>query len=128
MIDTRSISDDQRRSGISLCFLDRLHILSLVGTHGHLCHIYITIRHRHHTQVFFTHPFTAGSKFSNSTCRSRFRRLTSGIGINLGIYHQNIYIFTAGQDMVDTTVTDIISPSVTTKDPLRFLREVSLQF
>ena len=128
VVDTRGISDDKRRTRISLSFAHSLKALSLVGTHSYLCNIYIAISSSNHTKVFFTNTFSGSGEFSNSTDRGSFRSLTTGIRIYFRIENEDIYILTGSDDMVETTITDIIRGTITTDNPLRTFYEVVTEF
>ena len=77
--DTRRVSDNERRSWISLSLADSLQGLRLVGTHSNLSHIDIAVCGSNHTEVFLAHALTSGSKLSDSTDRSSLRCLTAGV-------------------------------------------------
>ena len=121
MVDTWSISDDQGWSWICFCFSQSLNSLSHIATHTDLSNIYITIAHCNTSKVFLLGLFTACSELSYSTGLSRLGSLTTCIGVNLGIVNHDVDIFSGSQNMVYTAETDIVSPSVTTEDPLGFL-------
>src|SRR5699024_5546452 len=88
MVDTWSVSDDQGWSRISFCFCNSFNSLIEVSTHSDLCYVYITIAHSNGSHIFLLSLFTACSELCNSTCRCRFRRLSTCIGINYCIeYH-----------------------------------------
>src|SRR5699024_5357377 len=57
---------------------------------------------------------------------SRFGRLTARIGVNLRIDHENIDILPGCDYMVETSETDIVSPTVAADNPLRLLGQVIL--
>ena len=99
-------------------FYQSLNQLVLVCAHSNLCNVYIAIGHSHHTQVFFLHSLTGCSELSNCTNGCRFGCLTACVGVNFCIQYQNVYIFAGCQYVVQTAVTDIVSPAVTTEDPL----------
>ena len=52
-----------------------------------------------------------------------FGGLSACVGVNLGIEYHYVDIFSAGKYVVNTAESDIVSPSVTTEDPLGFLSE-----
>ena len=52
MVDTWSVSDDERRSVVRLCFFQRIEELCRICTHGYLCYIYVTVADGHHSEVF----------------------------------------------------------------------------
>ena len=121
MVDTWSVSDDQGWSWICFCFSQSLNSLSHIATHTDLSNVYITIAHCNTSKVFLLGLFTACSELSYSTSLSRLGSLTTCIGVNLGIVNHDVDIFSGSQNVVYTAEADIVSPSVTTEDPLGFL-------
>ena len=98
VVDTRSVSDDERRSRISLRLADSLEGLSLVSAHSDLCYINISVRGSNHTEVFLTNALTHRSELSDSAERRCLGCLTTGVGVHLGIEHEDVDIF-AGSDL-----------------------------
>ena len=118
MVDTRSVSNHKRRSGISLCLADSLQRLRLVSTHSDLCDIDISVSSSDHTKVFLAHALTHSSELRDSADRRCFGCLTTGVGIYLGIEHEDIHIFAGSNHMVETAVTDVVGSTVATYNPL----------
>ena len=123
VVDTRSVGNDKRRSGICLGFLQHVEQLVLRSADRNLSHIHITIGHGHGTEILLADTLAARSELGNGTDRSSLRRLASGVRIYLGINYQNIHIGTRRQNVVYTAVADIVTPAITTDDPLRLLHQ-----
>ena len=51
------------------------------------------------------------------------RGLAARVGVNFGIEDKNIDIIAGSEDVIQSAVTDIVSPAVTTKDPLGTFNE-----
>ena len=128
MVDTWSVSDNQRWSRICFSFTDSFQSLSLVSTHSDLCNIYITVSSSHQTEVFLTYALTSSSELSDSTYRSSFRRLTTCVRVNFSIQNEDVNVLTGSDYMVKTTITDIVRSTVTTNDPLAAFYKILLQF
>ena len=127
MVDTWSISNDQRRSRICFSLSDCFHTLIHISTHCDLCYIHITIAHCDGSKVFLLNIFTTCCELGNCTDVCRFGRLSTCIGIYLSIKYHYVDIFATCKDMIYATESDIVSPSVTTEYPLGFLsKEVFL--
>ena len=121
MVDTRSVCNDQGRSRICLSLSDCLDGLVHISTHGDLCNVYIAIAHSDCSKVFLLNFFTACSELSNSTCRSSLGGLSACVGVNLSVEYHDVDILAACKYVVNTVESDIVSPSVTTEDPLGLL-------
>ncbi|GAE16237.1 hypothetical protein JCM6292_2639 [Bacteroides pyogenes JCM 6292] len=100
--DTRSVSDDERRTRICFGFADGFQCLSLIGAHCNLCYVYIAVSSCHQTEIFFAYTLAGCGKFRNGAHRSCLRRLTARIGINLCVENKDVHIF-AGSDYVVET-------------------------
>ena len=92
----------------SLGLADSLQGLSVVSTHSNLSYIYITVGSSDHTEILLADALTLGSELSDSAERRSLRGLTTGVRVNLSIEHEDIYIFTRSDDVVETTVTDVV--------------------
>ena len=123
VVDTRRVSDDDGRAMVALRLGDGLDALVVVSAHGNLRYIYIAIAHRDSSQIFLLGHFTSCCKLRNRTGRSGFGRLTAGVGVNLGIEYQDVYILAGSDNMVQAAEADIISPAVAAENPDRFLVE-----
>ena len=80
----------------------------MVSTHSNLSDIDITIGGGNHTKILLADAFTLGSELSDSAERRSLRGLTTGVRVNLSIEHEDIYIFTAGNHVIETAVTDFV--------------------
>ena len=47
-------------------------------------------------------------QLSDGTERSSLGGLTTSVRVNLSIEHEDVYIFAAGDDVVETAVTDVV--------------------
>ena len=100
---------------------DRLNGLCHVSTHGDLCNVYVAVAHCNACKVFLLDILTAGSELSNRTSLGSLGSLSAGVGVNLGIEYHDVDVFAGSQNVVYAAETDIVSPSVTTEDPLELL-------
>ena len=117
VVDAGGISDDQRRSGICFGFCNGFQCLLIVCTHGNLGHVNITVCHGDLSQVFLFHYFTCSGKLCHLSGLGSLGGLAAGIGINFGVEYQDIDVFTAGNDVIQAAVTDIIGPAVAAEHP-----------
>ena len=124
MVDTWSISNDQGWPRISFCFSNCFNSLVEVSTHGDLCYVYISIAHCDGSHIFLLSLFTTSCELCDSTCWCRFRRLSTCVGVNFCIEYHYVDVTSTCKNMVNTTEADIVSPSVTTEDPLGFLGQI----
>ena len=108
---------------VSFSFLDCLQGLVLISTHVDLSNIDITVAHSHHAEILFLGSLTAGSELSNSSFRRGLGGLAARVGVNFGIEDKNVDIIAGSEDVIQSAVTDIVSPAVTTKDPLGTFNE-----
>ena len=121
MVDTRSVSDDQGRSGISLCLGDGLDSLVLISAHGDLCYIYIAIAHCHSGQILLNGFLTVCGELCDSAFRSSLGGLSACVGVNFCVEAEYVDILAGSQNVVNTAVADIECPAVTAEDPVGLL-------
>src|SRR5438270_5595950 len=86
--------------------------------------INVSVSHRNQTEIFFAGRFAPSRKLRNRTSRCGLRALPAGVGVNFGVEDQDIDIPTAGQDMVETAVTDVVSPTVAPDNPNAFAHQL----
>ena len=118
VVDTRSVGDDERRTIVGLSLADSLQRLLVVGTHGDLGHIDVAVGGLHQTEVLLAHALATGGKLSDGAERRGLGRLATGVGIDLRVEHEDVDVLTLGEDVVETTVADIVGSTITTDDPL----------
>ena len=100
-----------------------LNALIVVSAHSHLGNVYIAIAHSDAGQILFLGSLTGSSELSDGTNRSSLGGLSAGVGVNLGVEHQNVHVLTGSDDVIQTAEADIISPAVAAEDPHGFLRQ-----
>src|SRR5699024_9402453 len=121
MVNTWSISNNDGWSIVAFCLRNSLYTLVVISTHSDLSYINITIANRNSCQIFLLNIFTTCCELSDSTDWCSLRSLSTCIGVNFCIEYHYINILSRSQYMVNTAVTDIECPSVTTEDPLGLL-------
>ncbi|CDD35973.1 unknown [Roseburia sp. CAG:309] len=120
----RSVTNDQRWSVVSFCFCNRFYSLSRVCTKSDLCYVYVTIAHSDLSKTLLTDFFSGSSKLTNFTDVRSFRCLTTCIGVHLCIEYHYVYVLTGCKYVIQTTKSDVVSPTVTTEDPYGLLSKV----
>ena len=129
MCYTRSITYNEWWTRISLSLSYGLNTLVVISTHSYHSYIDVSITHSYLSKILLSYFLTACSKLCNSTGRSRLRSLSACIWVNLCIEYKYIYISVRCKYVVKTAVTDIVSPTVSTEDPLALLSgKVSISY
>ena len=118
MVDARSVADNQGRAMVSFSFGDSFEELVLVSAHSYLSYVNIAVGNSHHAEVLLLGAFAGSSELCDSCSRGSFRGLTAGVGVNFRIEDEDVDVVVRSEDMVNTAVTDIVGPTVTTDDPL----------
>ena len=104
------------RRKLSFSFEEGLHGLGIVGADGDVTDIDITVGHGDVAQVLLRQILTLGSEFRNRGTRGGLGSLTAGVGVNFGIQDEDVDVAAGSQNVVNTTVTNIVSPTVTTEE------------
>ena len=123
MVDTWSVSNNQGWSRISLSLRDRLHCLVEVSSHCDLSNIYIAIAHCNTCQIFLLGFLSACRELCHCTCLCSLGGLSTCVRVNFSIEYHNIDILSACKDMIQSTESDVISPSVSAENPLWLFSE-----
>ena len=118
---TRSITDDEGRTIICFSFCDCLDCLVWISSHSNLCNIDIAILHSNLSKALLLYFLTSSCKLGNLSDVGSLGSLSTCVGVDLCIEDEDVYVLLACDDVVETAVTDIVSPSVTTEDPYDFL-------
>ncbi len=100
-----------------------LDALVVVSAHSNLGNVYIAIAHSDAGQILFLDILTGSGELSDGTDRSSLGGLSAGVGVNLGVEHQNVHVLAGSDDVIQAAEADIISPAVAAEDPHGFLRQ-----
>src|SRR5574344_757553 len=103
---------------ISLSLAECLEALCIVSTHSNLSYINVTVCSSNHAKVLLLDALTLSSELSDSSERSSLRSLTTSVRVNLSINYEDVEVLTRSENVVETTVTDIVRSTVTTDNPL----------
>ena len=83
----------------------------------------MTVHHHANAEIFTRLALAVLAKLRDGSQRRSLRCLTAGIGVALGIEHQNINVFGQTQHVVETTEANIIGPAVAANQPDRFFHQ-----
>ena len=115
--DAVAVGQNQRRPTVCLGFAEGQQGLLRVGAQGDARDIDIAVGNGLQRNVLLVDLFARRRKLGDGAHRRGFRHLAAGVGIHLGIHHQDIYVATAGQHMIDAGGTDVVGPAVAADDP-----------
>ena len=93
----------------------------VVVAHGNPCDIDVAVGDCHQAKVFLGETLALGGKAGHCTARRGLGCLSTGVRVDFGVEYEHVDIASGGEDVVETAVTNIVCPSVTTNDPDRFL-------
>ena len=113
VVDAGAVADDQRRTIVCFCFLENLQGLSVVCTEGDTAHIDILVAHGDEAEVLLASALTGGSEEGDCATVRGLGSLSTGVGVHFGIEDADVHVFTGCHDVVETTVTDVVCPTVT---------------
>ena len=77
----------------------------------------VAVTHSHHAEVFLLRSLAARGEFRDRAGRSRFTCLSAGVGVNFGIYDEYVDVFALSENVIESAVTDVVSPTVAAEDP-----------
>ena len=121
--DAVRVGDDDARPVVGLRFQEGLERVLIFRAHRDAGDVDVAVGHRHHAEILLRSGLAAGGELRNCGARSGLRSLTAGVGINLGVEHEDVHVASAGQDVIEAAVADVVGPAVATDDPDALLHQ-----
>ena len=115
--DAGGVGDDQRRARPGLGLQQGLDGLHVAGPDGHMGDVDVAVGHGQHAQVLLGGRLAAGGELGHRPPRGRLGRLAAGVGVDLGVQHQQVDVLAGGQHVVDPARADVVGPAVAADDP-----------
>ncbi len=115
--DAVAVGQNQRGAAISLGLPEGQQSLLRVGPQRDAGHIDVAVGNRLQGQILLAHRLAGRREFGDRPERGGFRHLTAGVGVDLGVHHQDIHVAAAGQHVIDAGGADVVSPAVAADDP-----------
>ena len=103
--------------GIGLGLEERLGCLGVVGAHGDLGNVDVAVGTGHRTEVLFRRLFAGRGELGHRPALGGLRCLATGVGVDLGVEHEDVDVPARGQDVVEPAEADVVGPAVATEDP-----------
>ena len=128
VVDAGAVADDQRRTVVCFRFLENLQGLSVVCAEGDTTDVNVLVAHGDEAEVLLAGALTSGSEEGNCATVRGLGSLSTGVGVDFCIEDADVHIFTGCHHVVETTVTDVVCPTVTTEDPHGLLHEIVGEF
>ena len=91
--------------------------MHVAGAHGDVGHVDVAVAHGHQGQVLLARGLAAGRELGDRAARRGFRHLAAGVGVDLGVEHQDVDVAAGGQHVVESAVADVVGPAVAAEDP-----------
>ena len=118
VLHTRRIVDHESRTVVSFGFRDGLDGLTRIGGDSDGGDVDVLVLHGHTTQVLLHQRLAASSELGDSGHLSGLGLLTTGVGVHFGIEDEDVDVFALSEDVIDTTVANIVGPAISTNNPL----------
>ena len=115
--DAVRVGNDDARSVVGFRFEERLERVLVFRAHGDAGDVNIAVAHGHQPEIFLRARLAAGGELRDCSAGRGLRGLAAGIGVNLGIEHEQVHIAAAGDHMVEAAVADVVRPAITADDP-----------
>ena len=123
MVDAGAVGDDEGGAVIGFRFVHGLEQLHGVGAHGDLGDVDVAVAHGHNAQILFLRALAGGGELGDRAGGRSLGGLAAGIGVHLGIKHQDVDVLVLGQHVIQAAEADIIGPAVAAEDPDGLLDE-----
>ncbi len=115
--DAGAVGDDERGAFVGFGFGEGFDGLVAVGAEGDGGDVNVAVCHGELSKVFFAAGFAARREFCDGATGSGLGGLTACVGIDFGVEDEDVDVSAEAEDVVETAVTDVISPAVAAHDP-----------
>ena len=121
------VGQDQGGAGEGFRLQEHPQGVLVAGSHRHAGHIGAAVGHCHQAQIFFGGGFAAARKLRHRTLGRGFGHLAAGVGVHLGVEHQQVDVVVAGEQVVDAAEANVVSPAISPHDPDTAFHQISAQ-
>src|SRR5699024_10370940 len=121
-----SVADDEGGTMVALGLGDGLHGLVHVSAHGDLGNVDVAVAHGDLAQALLADGLAGGGELRHLTDLAGLGSLSAGVGVDLGIEHEDVHVLAGSQNMVQAAEADVVGPAVAAEDPDALLGEVVL--
>ena len=117
LLDAVRVGDDERGTVIVLGLVEGLDRSGGIGTHRDVGDVDVLVLHLHETEILLGLDLAGSRELGDRAGRRSLGSLTARVGVDFGVHDENLDVLAGGENMVETTVTDIVGPAVTAEDP-----------
>src|SRR5205823_5816980 len=121
--DAVRVRDDDARSIVSFGFQKCFEGVFIFRAHGHAGHVDVAVGHRHHAEILLWSGLATCGELCNGGARRGLGSLPARVGINLGVEHQDVDVASAGHDVIEAAVADVVRPAVAADNPDALLHQ-----
>ena len=122
--DAVAVGHDHRGAGEAVGLLHGVHGLHVLGRHGHPGHVGVAVGHGQHGQVLLLDRLAGHGELGRRAHGRGLGGLAAGVGVDLGVEHQDVHVPAHGDDVVEAAVADVVGPAVAADDPDALLHQV----
>ena len=115
------ISDGPGRRRLRRSALSRL---SVVGARSPLGHVDVAVGRGQHARGPSCRRLAPGGELGHRAAGRRLGGLAAGVGVDLGVQHQDVDVAPRGQHVVEAAEADVVGPAVAADDPDALADEV----
>ena len=124
MGDAVAVGDDQRRPRVRLGLEKRLRGLRHLGPDGHACHVHVAVHVGQQPEILLADRLSRGGELGGGAERRGLRLLASGVGVHLGVEHQDVDVAAVGQHVIEAAEADVVRPPVAADEPDALLHQI----
>ena len=115
--DAMAVGDDQRWTVVGFRFLEGLDRVHVLRADGDTRHVHRSVAYGFHRKVLLAGGLAASGKLRYCATRRGLRHLAAGVGVGLGIEHQDLDVLARSKHLVYTAEADVVRPSIAANDP-----------
>ena len=124
MGDAVAVGDDERGAGITFRLAENTDRVAVLGTERDARDIDRAVGRGDQAKVLLRHRLAGHAELRDRAERGGFRLLAAGVGVNLGVEHEDVHIAAGGDHVVEAAESDVVGPAVAADDPDALVHQV----
>ena len=123
--DAVAVGDDQGGAVEGLGLAQGGEGLAVLRAEGDAGDVDVAVLQGHEGDVLFPGGLAAGGELGHGAHGGGLGGLAAGVGVDLGVEHEDLHVGAGGEDVVETAVADVVGPAVAADGPDGFFNQVA---
>mmetsp|Transcript_35769 Transcript_35769/g.83431 ORF Transcript_35769/g.83431 Transcript_35769/m.83431 type:complete len:1585 (+) Transcript_35769:757-5511(+) len=118
-VDAGGVGNHNGGTVVGLGLLESLDGLVHIRGQGHGGHVGVLVHHCDSSEVLLLDLVPSGGHLHGGSLGGGFGDLRARVAVAFGVQHQDVHVLTCGEDVVEATEPDVVSPAISPDDPMR---------